>query len=78
MIRNIDNIHYCCRRVEQVYFWLEDKSDYLDPDLENPSNKDRKKLQPIEGAGIASLTNITYFLKLNTKWEREKKSVRLK
>ena len=24
MILNIDNIHYCCRRVEQVYFWVED------------------------------------------------------
>jgi hypothetical protein len=21
---NIDHIHYCCRRVEQVYFWVED------------------------------------------------------
>ena len=33
--------------------------DYLDSDLENPRNKDRKierkKLQPIEGAGIAKI-----------------------
>ena len=49
MSLNIDNIHYCCRQVEQ-YFGVENQ---LDPDLECPRKKsDTKKLQPIEGAGI--------------------------